>query len=91
MTNTENANKSNWCYWLGEFTSEGIIPAKVERDVAGYRLFAGNGPHARPWYWGKTQEEFDRVCDAENERLGLTRSEALDIVISSMRAGNRAY
>ncbi len=51
----------------------------------------GRGDDAVPWYWGKTRERAQQVCDRVNrDRYGISPKTALRIIASSMRAGNLA-
>jgi hypothetical protein len=48
----------------------------------------GQGEFAEPWYWGKTLERAQEVCDRFNlERLGLSKQTTTRIIASSMAAG----
>ena len=46
---------------------------------------AGPG-QSLPYFWGNTWKEAQAACDAQNDRMGLSREKALAIVTSSIVA-----
>jgi hypothetical protein len=76
------------CFYIppDQHDENGWIPSVVTEGEPGHAPLKGNGPCAQPWYWGKTLAEAEATADRENARLGLTRDEVLDIVLSSLRA-----
>lgn len=79
------------CMYVDETmaTEGGFIPALVTEDEPGYAPMSGNGDFASPWVWGPTIQDAKRQCDDYNEKLGITRSDAAEIVLSSMDFGRR--
>ena len=65
----------------------GYIPSLVTENEPGHAPMCGRGPYSAPWYWGKTLERAQEVCDRVNmDRYGISRATQLRIVASSMRA-----
>lgn len=81
------------CYVIlpGQMDPElGYIPSLVVEDEAGHSPLTGRGELSQPWYWGKDYDEAKAHCDRMNQQdFGLTPTDAADIVVSSMAAGNR--
>ena len=79
------------CFWImaDQFEEgKGYIPSLVTENEAGHQPFRG-GIDGTPYYWGKTYQEAKAACAHANEtHFGLSPEEALDIVLSSMRAGD---
>jgi len=46
--------------------------------------YEGRPDQRMPYFWGKTYEDACATADAMNAKLGLTKEEALKIVLSSM-------
>lgn len=46
--------------------------------------YTGKPGETSPWFWGNTFEEAKRICEQQNERLGLSREDVFDIITSSM-------
>jgi hypothetical protein len=67
-------------------TEGGFIPSLVTEDRPGHSPMKGNSPFASPWIWGPTYEQALRQADEANARLGISKDEARNIVISSMAA-----
>jgi len=74
------------CFWIPaeSETPEGYVPALIT-EGRGYGLMAGNGPCARPWYWGSTREQAMAIAAAENRKLGLTDQDVTEILMSVFR------
>lgn len=74
------------CFYIpeGQFDDKGYIPSLVTEGEMGHAPLKGNGPFSQPWYWGKTKVEAEEIAAKENERLGLSRQDVLEIVASSM-------
>lgn len=55
----------------------------------GYRP-TGNWPYTAglgqvmPWFWGPTLEDAQRTAEDYNERRGISKEEALKIIVASM-------
>jgi len=76
------------CFYIppDQHDEHGWIPSLVTEGEPGHAPLTGNGPCASPWYWGKTLEEAQGTAAVENARLGLTRDEVRDIILSSAAA-----
>ena len=46
--------------------------------------YEGKPGQTMPWFWGPTYEDACHIADEHNGRLGLTKEDALKIVLSSM-------
>jgi hypothetical protein len=79
---------ARWCFYIpsGQFDEHGYIPSVVTEGEPGHAPLRGQGAGASAWYWGKTQEEAEAIAAEANARLGLSPEEALEIILSSMRA-----
>jgi hypothetical protein len=77
---------NRWCYFIPpqEAGERGFIPALVVENQKGYHMMSGNGRLAEPWYWGKTEDEANHVCDEVNARREITKADQTKIVLSSM-------
>lgn len=62
----------------------GFIPSIVYENVSGHFPLSGK-PGGSPWVWGPEYADAQRVADQFNQRIGVTRERALEIVTSSMR------
>lgn len=62
-----------------------FIPCQVVENESGYSSMRG-GPDQAPWYWGKTFEECQAMCDKYNDERGISPKEAAIIHASSFRA-----
>lgn len=88
--------------WNGHISDDvGAIWCMVVEDEAGYRPMTGRDELAAPWYLARLDDHRDedgkvdyaalwraaqRTVDEWNEEHGYSRSEATEIVTSSMRA-----
>ena len=88
--------------WNGHISDDvGAIWCMVVEDEAGYRPMTGRDELAAPWYLARLDDHRDedgkvdyaalwraaqRTVDEWNEEHGYLRSEAMEIVTSSMRA-----
>ncbi len=69
----------------------GYIPSLVTENEPGHAPMTGRGEDAVPWYWGKTRERAQQVCDRINrDRYNISPKTALRILASSIGAGNLA-
>jgi hypothetical protein len=62
------------------------VPSWVRRNQPGHTPFAGNGPCAEPWYWGRSYQEAQETATRENAKLGISPVQAAAIILSSVRA-----
>jgi hypothetical protein len=69
-----------------QFDDSGFIPSLVTEGEAGHAPLVGRGEHASPWHWGKTYEEAKAFTARENQRLGLSELDVIDIIASSIGA-----
>lgn len=66
---------------------KGYIPSLITEGEPGHAPLTGDpAKHQTPWYWGQTYEEAVNICKAQNEQMGLTPDDVMDIIGSSMRA-----
>jgi len=74
------------CFYIPveQFDENGYIPSVVTEGEPGHSPMRGKGECAAPWYWGKTYEEAQARCTAENEAMGISFEDALEIVLGSM-------
>jgi len=78
---------ARFCYYVGADCvrdTNGIVPSAVFEHTPGHAPMLGNGPFARPWYWGHTLEEAQRVCDQQNAARGLSARDVAHILASSL-------
>ncbi len=75
-----------FCYTILETQKDenGYIPSAVFEGEKGHHPMTGRGEYSSPWYWGKTSEEAQAVCDAKNAEMGISKEEALKMVLASM-------
>jgi hypothetical protein len=64
----------------------GFVPAVVTEGEPGYAPLTGRDALARPWFWGPTIDDAERMAVDYNASLGLTPDDVRDIVLSSMTA-----
>ncbi len=84
---------SRQCFAILETQQDdhGYIPSLVTENEPGHAPMVGKDDMATPWYWGKTRERAQQVCDRVNlQRYGISPKTALRIIASSMGAGNLA-
>jgi|7_EtaG_2_1085326.scaffolds.fasta_scaffold17894_3 hypothetical protein len=62
----------------------GYVPSVIYSDKAGHYPLEGSGSMSQPWIWGDTLDKAQAICAKANERLGLTKEEAQDIVNKSI-------
>lgn len=84
-------DKPRGCYYVLESWegADGFIPSWVVEGEAGHRPLIGNGPFARPWFWGPDFETARRICATANAELGLNEDDVEAIVGSSIAASIR--
>jgi hypothetical protein len=69
----------------------GYIPSLVTENEPGHSPMTGDEDQAL-WYWGKTRERAQQVCDRVNkQRYGISPKTACRIIASSMNAGNAGH
>lgn len=80
------------CFYISpvqQVSEHGYIPSLVTENEPGHAMMIGKGEGSTPWFWGKTLERAEQVCDRVNkQRYGISPKTALRIVASSMRASN---
>lgn len=79
-------NTKRQCFFIpeGQRDEYGYIPSLVTENEPGHSPMTGDESQT-PWYWGKTRERAERVCDRINkQRFGITPKTATRIVVSSM-------
>lgn len=100
----KNATKSvALCAFVDEtmfVDGEGYRVAIVREGEPGYHPtgtwpYTGAPDETRPWFWGRTKDGFSidaarEQVDEYNERLGVSRKRAFEIVASSMFRQRRA-
>jgi len=80
----------SWCYTIIETSKDdnGYIPCLVVEGEEGYWPMSGRNETQAPWYWGKTYEAAQEVCNKVNAQRGITVDRAAEIVASSMRTNS---
>lgn len=68
---------------------KGYVPTVVTEGEAGHSPLVGSGELSEPWYWGNDKATAEKIADDFNTRLGVTRDDVTEIVISSIGAQNR--
>ncbi len=80
------------CFYISPLQFDegrGFVPSLVVENEAGHSPMRGRSDAQEPWYWGKTLERAEAVCDRVNlKRYNISRKTAARIVASSMRASN---
>lgn len=79
------------CMYIDETqepTARGYVPALVTEGVGGFRLMSGRDG-AAPWVWGPSLDDAKRTAEKYNADHGVTKVEAIKIVMSSMSVGLR--
>lgn len=89
-------SKPRQCFYIppDQHDENGYIPSLVTEGQPGHVPLKGNGPFARPWYWGHTLAEAQATANRENRgTFGLSPDEALEIVLSSVysRGSNQVH
>jgi len=81
-----------WCYTIMEGqTSDGqYVPSVVVENESGHRPLLGRGELSVPWRWGSDFEKAKQIAAEANEAIGVSPEDAIEIVASSIRAGNVA-
>lgn len=87
----ETEKNKRWCLYVDAGQDPavhgGFVPSRVVENEAGHSPLLGNGPHAAPWIFGGDYKSAAKMADDYNrDKLGLTREQVDDIVISSMTA-----
>lgn len=55
----------------------GYIPSLITAHEEGHAPLTGRGEGATPWYWGKTFDEAQSLCDEMNKKVfGITPDQA---------------
>ena len=100
----KNTDRKRMCYYVpADAFIEGCgwRPSVVVENEPGH-CPTGTWPyHGRvgetlPYFWGDdpSPEGYDKACaaaDSVNERMGISKKDAFEIVTSSMAASDRAY
>jgi hypothetical protein len=83
------------CYFVpvdALIKGRGWRPSVVFENEAGHYPmgdwpYDGKPGQREPWFWGPTYEDAVAAADDMNERMGVSKKDAFEIVNSSMRAG----
>jgi hypothetical protein len=81
------------CFWIDPAQDPrehgGYVPSLVIENKAGHTPLTGDGgTGSAAWTWGSNLNDAERVCAQQNaDTYGLSKRDALDIVMSSMRVG----
>lgn len=81
-----------WCYAIplnAYKDANGIVPSLVVEGVAGHFPMRGKDDRSAPWYWGKTRDEAERICERVNAQRGISPAEAQRILDTSIFATAR--
>jgi hypothetical protein len=81
--------KPRTCFYIppdAYVEGKGFVPSLVTEGEPGHAPLAGSDELAQPWYWGNTYEDAKAIALEENGKLGLTRDDVTEIILSSMRA-----
>lgn len=93
METTIEIDERKFCYYVNPVQDPkehgGYVPSVVYVGEDGHYPLLGNGPCARPWVWGKTLEEAERICAEKNAKLGLSKEQTILMVIESMSRSMR--
>lgn len=83
--------KGRMAFYVNEYmhTPHGYVPAIVFENDPGYYPMMGKGEFSQPWYWGHDIAKAKQIAVEANAKLGLTETEADQIVFSSMAASLR--
>ena len=52
-------------------------------------VWPNDGTREMPYFWGHDYKEAMKICDRQNERMGISRTDAMEIVASSIGAQSR--
>ena len=67
-----------------------VIPATGYDEKRGYQVGIAvegeRGYNVTDWYWGHDYKVACELADERNAKMGLTKEQAEDIIISTMRA-----
>jgi hypothetical protein len=77
------------CFYIpptGFVEGHGYVPSVVVEGEPGHTPLMGNGTCAAPYYWGMTFEAACEEAQRQNARLGISPSDAIEIVLSSQAA-----
>jgi hypothetical protein len=72
---------SKKAYFISETIKDhegNYIPCIAVENIRGF--------YRTDWQWGKDRDTAQRFADKKNEQLGLTKKQAMDIQVSSMRS-----
>ena len=77
-----------YCYYLtpNMLTPDGYLPVVVIEGVSGFSPPSGEAATAQPSWWGDDLAVARLRVEQANARLGVTREEARDIVLSAITA-----
>ncbi len=80
-----------WCFYINPTQDPaehgGYVPSVVEHGKPGHWPMMGRDELAQPWVWGATLKEAEVACEEMNAEHGMSKLDAIKIVLSSMGAG----
>lgn len=84
--------KRRFCYFIpaeGYIEGHGWRPSVVFEGEPGHYPtgtwpYEGKPGQSCPYFWGHDYDKAVRICDQQNERMGISKALALEIVTSSM-------
>jgi hypothetical protein len=85
------------CYWIpvdsfveGQgFRASIVIEGEPGHYPTGDWPYDGSPGQRQPYFWGQTYDEAKTIADEQNEKLGISKRDALEIVASTMGLGKR--
>lgn len=88
---TDTPKRQCYAVFAGQWNPDmGYIPSVVTEGEAGHSPLIGRGELSSPWYWSRTLEDAQRICDYHNAKdFHLTTEEAKEIIASSITASIR--
>ena len=80
MSNTseEKKNEPRMAYFINEAqkNEEGYIPCIAKEGEKGYYITS--------WSWGRDKTQAEKIADRMNEKMGINKEEAMNIIMSTM-------
>jgi len=96
MTSTKELNelfaKRRFCYFVpieGFVEGRGyrasvVFEGEPDHYPTGDWPYEGKAGQRAPWFWGPSYEDAQRICADMNDRMGISKKLAVEIVASSM-------